>query len=138
MAGNGVDLRVEVDGLRALRAALRDVDKSFSRELGQAGKRAAELVAESARAKVPVRSGAARGSVRATAGRGGSVSGGGARAPYFPWLDWGGRVGRGKSVYRPVVQGGRYLYPALGERRDDVIDTFVALVDELTRKAGLQ
>lgn len=131
-------LSVEVDGLKELRKALRDIDKGFARELGQAGKRAAEIVADEARPKLPVRSGRARASVRATAGRGGSVVAGGATAPYVPWLTFGGNVGRDDSVQRPVIRGGRYFYPALRARRDAVVDAFAAAVEQLTKKAGLQ
>lgn len=138
MTKPAVDLRIEVDGLKKLRAALRDVDQSFSKELGQAGKKAADIVAQAARQKVPVRTGRARDSIRSTAGRGGSVAGGGARAPYYPWLDWGGRVGRNDSVSRPRLKSGRYLYPALAERRDDVVGEFADLVNELTARAGLR
>lgn len=131
-------LRIEVDGLRALRAALREIDRGFARELGQAGKKAAEIVAAEARSKVPVRTGRARTSIRATAGRGGSVRGGGARAEYFPWLEFGGAVGRNDSVYRPEVRGGRYLWPSLAEHRDEVVDVFADAVKDLTKRAGLQ
>lgn len=131
-------LRVDVDGLKDLRKALRDIDKGFARELGQAGKRAAEIVADEARPKLPVRSGRARASVRATAGRGGSVVAGGARAPYVPWLTFGGNVGRDGSVQRPVIRGGRYFYPALKARRGDVVETFEQSVEQLIEKAGLK
>lgn len=129
---------IRVEGLRELRGTLRRVDTGLAKELGQAGKKAAEMVVATARPKVPVRTGRARRSLRATASRGGSVVGGGSKAPYFGWLDFGGRVGRNKTVSRPVITGGRIIYPALAERRNDVIDEFVQQVDDLVRKAGLK
>ena len=131
-------LAVQVDGLKELRRSFARVDKSLSRELGQAGKKAAEVVAVSARAKVPVKTGRARASVRAIASHGGgAVRAGGARAPHYPWLDFGGRVGRRNSVYRPVRKAGRYIYPSIAEHSADIYDIYERELDAVLRKAGL-
>lgn len=133
------DVGIGVEGLAELRRALRRVgDKVATRELGQAGKTAAGIVAERARSKVPVQTGRARDSVRAVVAQGGgAIKGGRASVPYYAWLDFGGRVGRNRSVERPFIRRGRYIYPALDERMDDVIDTYEKLVAAVFRDAGL-
>lgn len=134
-----VDAQIKVEGLDDLRKALRKADKSLARDLGQAGKKAADIVAGAARQKIPVRSGRARASLRAAVvSGGGGVKLGGPKAPYASWLDFGGRVGRNKSVIRPFKREGRYIYPSLAEHRDDVIRTYEELVDDVLRNAGLR
>lgn len=131
------DLSVRVDGLDDLRRGLRKVDKGLSRGLGQAGKNAAKIVADAARGEVPQRSGSAAQSVRALADRGGgAVKAGGPKAPYYPWLDFGGRVGRQKATVRPFRKSGRYIFPALEKHRDDVVREFERLVAAVIRDAG--
>ncbi len=123
--------------MKELRRKLRDAGDGFSKELGQAGKKAADVIAAAARSRVPVDSGRAQSSIRATAGRGGKVVGGGAKAPYYPWLDFGGSVGRKKAVHREFIATGRYLYPAFTDKRGEVLDVYVAAVHEVLRKADL-
>lgn len=135
---------VKVKGLDELRRSLNKADKSLAKELGQAGKAAADIVARAARPKVPVLTGAAKRSVRATTRRGGgNVAFGGAKVPYAGFLDYGNRlhggrsVGRGDSVPRDYRRGGRIVYPALAEKRQQVIEEYVQLVESVLRKAGL-
>jgi len=79
---------------------------------------AADVVVNDARPRVAKRSGRAAGTVKArstqTASR---VVGGGNKAPYYPWLDFGGRVGRMRSVVRPFLKTGRYIYDAYFDNR---------------------
>jgi HK97 gp10 family phage protein len=140
------DISIRVDGLDTLRKQLRAADKALAKELGQAGKEAADIVARAAKPKVPVLTGRARDSVRATVLKGGgAVKGGGTKAPYFGFLDYGNKprsgagVGRGDSqTGRPYQPGGRIVYPALAEKRSEVIDQYEALVDRVLRSAGLK
>lgn len=131
---------IHVEGLNELRAALRKAgDKATGKALGQAGKSAADIVAQAARPKVPVRTGRAKASLRAVvASGGGTVAFGGAKAPYASWLDFGGRVGRKNSVVRPFKREGRYVYVALSEKRDEVVRTYAERVDDVLRDAGLR
>lgn len=139
MATDPVDLQIRVEGLKALRKALNDASEGAGRELGQVGKRAADIVADTAASRVPVLTGTARASVRSVVSQGGGgVRAGGAKAAYYAWLDFGGRVGRNKSVVRDRVPGGRYIFPALAERRDDVLDQYEQAVNELLRRVGLK
>jgi hypothetical protein len=101
----------------------------------------AELLAERTRRKVPVRSGRARAGIVATDGR--VVY----RARHLPWLDFGGSTdvgGKGRRVYRSIVKGGRYLYPTLGEIKEEqsamadaAVEKAVELVTPLTVQRSL-
>lgn len=127
--------RVEVEGLDELRKTLRQVgDKALPKELAQANKRAAEIVARAAAAKVPHRTGKSQKGIRALGSqREGRVRSGGARYPWLPWLDFGGKRPRDR-VGRPKVKQGRYLYPALAEKRDQVADVYEREVRDLLRR----
>jgi hypothetical protein len=130
--------QVRIEGLRELQRDLRLIDKTMPRELRKANKAAAEIVAVEARKRTPVHSGRARRSLVARAEqRSASVKGGGARVPYFAWLDFGGSVGRNKSVHREVIKGGRIIYPALAAKREQVADEYEELLAGVFRLAGL-
>lgn len=124
---------IQVRGLKEFNRELRRVDKNAPKGLRLAGNKAADIVIRSAVPRIPRRTGRAAGSVKAASTRTAArIQGGGARAPYYPWLDFGGRVGRNNSVHRPFLRRGRYIWAAFGDRRDSVEDT---LRDELTRVA---
>lgn len=117
----------------------------MAKEVGQAGKQAADIVAQAARSRVPEISGRARESVRAVVSKGGGgVRGGGAKAPYYGFLDFGNKkkrgagVGRKDSHPRQFIKKGRYIYPALDEHYDDVVDQYEKNVNDLLRRAGLK
>ena len=135
---------VEVEGLKEVRKAIRDLgDKDAKKALRLANKAAAEVVAAAAREKVPVRTGKAQRSVKAAATQlQGSVKGGGTTVPYFGFLDYGNKVGSGGGVGRkdsnprPFYFGGRYVYPALNEHRQDVTDVFADEISAVIDAAG--
>lgn len=138
------DIGVKVEGLDELRRSLRKAGSTVGKDIGKVGKYAADIVAAEARGYVPARTGRARRSVRATVHRGGgAVKGGGANAPYYPFLEFGnkvrsgGGVGRGDSVPRAFIAGGRYLYPALARKRDEVVETYAREVHDALKKADL-
>jgi hypothetical protein len=105
---------------------------------------AANLVADRAKIGVPVRSGKARASIRAgSSQREARVKAGGPKVPYYPWLDFGGRVGRGRTgprtgnVNRPVIAEGRYIYPAVSELRPKIQATMEEGLADLAKRSGL-
>lgn len=100
----------KVTGLRDLKASVEAMSGESQAKLDLTLGEVAEQVAGMARRKVPTRTGAARGSLKV---RDAAIVAGGSKAPYFGWLDWGGRVGRKQSVLRAWRPEGRYLYPAL-------------------------
>lgn len=130
---------IKITGLVEFQRALRALDAELPRALRLAHNQAAEVVVEWARPRVPTTSGRARASVRATSSqRDARVTGGGARVPYYPWLDFGGRVGRQKSIKRPFLSGGRYIYPGYTRNRDQVEGVLLAALLEVCRRAGVE
>lgn len=131
---------VQIEGLSEFRKALREVDKNLPKEIRLILNEAANLVVADAKPKVPQRSGKAAGSVRAQSTQKlARVSGGGGRAPYYPWLDFGGAVGKSNSVKRPYSKVGRYIYPVYRKKRDSGVfqDRMVEGLNELGERAGL-
>lgn len=131
---------LQVSGLKEFRKAVKAAGAELPKALRLAMNKAAELVVTEARPDVPQRSGRAARSIRpqstATAVR---VTEGGPKAPYMPWLDFGGRVGRRKATVRPFSPDGRFLYPAYFKLRDSgqFVDVMSAALIEVADAAGL-
>lgn len=117
-------IRVQVEGLAELQRALRRADTGLARTVTDAVKAAAQPVVDDARRRVPTgppAGGHARNSIRVVkSGRTVEVRGGGARYPYYMWLEFGGHVGRKHHTYRNRVKGGRYIYPAATKQRGKI------------------
>jgi hypothetical protein len=132
---------IKVEGLSKFVKDLKSIDKNLPKAVRLAFNEAANVVVEDARPRIPNRSGRARRAVRArstqTKAR---VTGGGARAPYYPWLDFGGRVGRRKSVKRPFITEGRYIYRSYFEARDSgrFEDVMVRELVKVVESAGIE
>lgn len=121
---------IRVDGLRDLQRELRALSADAAKELQQANKAAAEIVAQDAKTRVPRRTGRLRQSVRATATqRAGSVKAGGARVPYAKVIHFGWPARR----IRPQP----FLYEARDRRVTDVVKVYeqrvAALVSKINR-----
>lgn len=144
MAAKGYYVR----GLKDFGRTLRDVDKSLGPELRKGLNEVAEVVLETARPLVPRRHGKARASLKAgSTERSVQIKAGGAKVPYWGWLDFGGTVGKGRvsggvhkkattagSVKRPWIQDGRYIYPTLRKRRDDIDAKLFEVIDRLAKE----
>lgn len=130
---------IKVDGLAKFTRDLKRLDAEIPKMQRKALNDAAEIVLGYARPRVPRRSGRAAASLKArstqTAVR---VAAGGPRAPYYPWLDFGGRVGRRKSVKRPFIGDGRYIYPALSAKRAEFEEALQLALLESARAAGFE
>lgn len=102
---------IRIEGLKELRAGLKEISADLPKALRMAFNDSADIVVQDARPRIPSRTGRAKGTVKArstqTAAR---VVGGGAKAPYYPWLDFGGKIPRGPR--RPFLKEGRYIYNA--------------------------
>lgn len=110
---------IRIDGLAEFSRNLKKLDSDLPKALRLALNDAADLVVTDTRKRVPKRSGKAAASIRAASTRTAvRVKAGGRKAPYYPWLDFGGRVGRRRSVIRPFLKEGRYLYDVYFEHRD--------------------
>lgn len=130
---------IAIDGLSQFVRNLKALDREVPKALRLAFNAAADVVVQDARASVPSRSGKARGSVKArstqTASR---VVGGGNRAPYYPWLDFGGRVGRNRSIKRPFLKEGRYIYRAYFANRAKYVELLEDALVDAAHRVGIE
>lgn len=134
------DLKVEVGGLAALSRGLKAVDSGAPKELRIALNSAADLLVGEAKQTVPSNTGAARRSMVARSTRTSArVAVGGKKAPYFPWLDFGGQ-GRiaGRPAPRPFLKEGRYVYPALRRIRPKIEQQLGEAISAVIRNAGFK
>jgi hypothetical protein len=129
---------VAIEGFREFRAALRAIGREAPRALRVAGNEAADLVVTRARSSMPSRSGKARASVKAKSTQTAvKIASGGNRAPYVPWLDYGGAVGRNDTARRPFIADGRYVYPAYRESKDEFEKILQRVLQRVADEAGV-
>ncbi len=137
MAGTEVRVR----GGARLMAELGVFGRSLPRVVKQAAREAALPVASDAKTRMPTgpaKGGHARSSIRVATSRGGvAIRGGGRRFEYYPWLEFGGRVGRRKSVHRTRIKAGRYLYPSLVANRPAIERNMNRLIVRAALSSGL-
>lgn len=130
---------IRVEGLAEFNRGLRKMDADLPKALRVAMNEAAGVVVDYARPKIPRRSGRAAGSVRVASTRTAvRVRAGGARVPYYPWLDFGGRVGRNRSVVRPFLSDGRYLWKGLAVKRVEFTAVLERSLLDVARSAGIE
>lgn len=130
---------IKIEGLGEFTRNLRKLDSDLPKALRVAMNGAANVVVDWAKPKVPRRSGRAARSVRAASTRTAvRVRAGGARVPYFPFLDFGGRVGPKRSVTRPYKKQGRYLWAGLAANRDQVQRVTEKALLDAARSAGVE
>lgn len=133
------DAKVRITGLREVASALRQIDAELPKAMKQGFTDLADRVADRVRPKVPRRTGKAAESVKGRGtSRGGSIVAGGRAAAHYPWLDFGGRVGPNKSIERPFIREGRYIYPTLRESSTDIREETDELLTGLITKAGFE
>lgn len=130
---------IQVAGLREFQAALKKMDADLPKQLRVALNAASQLVIDYAKPKIPRRSGAAAASLKVRSSqRAARIAAGGRKAPYYPWLDFGGSVGPGASVHRPFYTEGRYVYPGIRQNKDKIQETLETALADLARGAGLE
>jgi hypothetical protein len=135
-----MEARISVGGLARLNRGLRAIDNDAPKALRLALNEAAQMLVDRARPEVPSVTGAARRSMVARSTRTSArVAVGGKKAPYFPWLDFGGegRV-KGRPVARPFIREGRYIYPTLGRIRSEIEAQLQESISAVIRGAGLE
>lgn len=129
---------IKVEGLKEFTRSLKRLDAEVPKAMRVALNGAADIVLDYARPKIPRRTGRAAASLKAkstqTAVR---VAAGGKKAPWYPWLDFGGRVGRRKQTKRPFIKEGRYIYPALTAKRAEFEAALVKALTGAAESAGL-
>lgn len=136
-----MSVKIQVDGLRQFTRALKQLDTDLPKMVRIALNDAAQLVIDEALPHVPKRTGKAARSMRGQSTRNAvRVTEGGNRAPYMPWLDFGGRVGRKKATRRAFSPDGRFLYPAYFRLRDDgsFVDVMSEALVDVARSAGVE
>lgn len=132
---------IRIEGLREFQARLRAMDRDLPKALRVAMNAGGQLVVDTAKPRVPQRTGAAAASIRVVSTRTESrVRGGGARVPYYAWLDFGGSVGRNKATKRAFYKSGRYLWAAFAELNADgrIQEILSRALDDVARSAGIE
>lgn len=132
---------IRIEGLREFSRDLKALDRELPKALRLALNQAAAVVVNAAKPSIPIRSGKAQRSVRPQSTRTQArISGGGNRAPYYPWLDFGGRVGRKKSVRRAFLKEGRYIYAAYFEKSasGEFQEILTKSLLDVARQAGIE
>lgn len=135
-----METRISVGGLTALNRGLKAVDDQAPKQLRLALNSAAQMLIDEARPQVPADTGAARRSMVARSTRTTArVAVGGRRAPYFPWLDFGGSGRRpGRPASRPYYPDGRYIYPTLARIRPRIERELQEAISAVIAGAGMQ
>ena len=133
---------IKIDGLTQFAKRIKEIDADLPKTLRLGLNTVANLVVDAARPRIPSRSGKARGSVKAASLRDKvRVKAGGGKAPWYPWLDYGGQ-GRikGRPAKRPFVKTGRYLYPAYFKLRDsgEMMTKITDVLLDTVRAAGIE
>ena len=144
---------VQVEGLRELNKALRDLGPDMQKELRQASKSVAEFVASDARAAALSLGGVAEKVAPSIKGLGGvrsaSVAFGGARYPFAGGAEFGAgqdlRRTRSSGSYKGFNQfdrwkgngkdAGYFVYPTIRRDADRIVTEYGKAVDVLLKKA---
>lgn len=132
--------RIQIDGIKEFQKALREMDSDLPKQLRLILNEATAVVIDWARPRVPKRSGRAAASIKARSSqREARVAIGGRKAPYMPWLDFGGEGRRpGRPSARLFIPKGRYLYAGLDATRDEVTEVMAKGMTALATSAGLE
>lgn len=116
------ELQIRVAGLAQFNRALKKISSESPKQLRLGMNDAAELLIRETLPLIPKRSGKAARSLKAKSTRTSArVGAGGRSAPYYAWLDFGGRVGRNRAVKRTFYKEGRYIYPTLRRIKPEIL-----------------
>lgn len=132
--------KIVVQGLREFQRALKQMDADLPKQLRGALNEASGVIIDYAAGHMPRKSGNAIASLKARSSqREVRLAMGGRKAPYAPWLDFGGEGKRkGRPPARPFIRGGRYVYKGLEVKHTDVIEIMTAALTKLAHDAGLE
>lgn len=132
--------KIQVTGLREFQRQLKAMDAGLPKQLRLALNEAAQEIIDYAQPRIPRKTGRAAASLKArSTQRVARVGLGGNRAPWAPWLEFGGegRV-RGRPPKRPFIKSGRYVYKGLEVKRDRVTEIMSEALTQLAKDAGLE
>lgn len=132
--------KITISGLREFQSALKQAEAGVPKMLRVVLNEAVGEVIDYARPRMPTKTGRARASLKARSSqRAARLAMGGQKAPYTPWLDFGGEGKRkGRPPARPFIREGRYVYQALAARRTEITQIMADGMAELARTAGLE
>lgn len=129
----------KIEGLAEFNRALKKLDSDLPKVLRLAHNEAAQLIVDYVKPRMPRKSGRAAGTVKARSTRTETrIQEGSKAVPYVPWLDFGGRVGPKRSVHRPFMKEGRYMYKALGANYDEFAKLLTEKLIDVARQAGVE
>lgn len=131
--------QIGITGLREFQASLKAMSVDLPKQLRIALNRASGLVIDYAQPRFPHLSGRAAASLKARSSqRLARIALGGKRAPWAPWLDFGGEGRRkGRPPARPFLKEGRYVYVGLRVKRDEITEVLAEALTDLATGAGL-
>jgi hypothetical protein len=131
---------IRVDGMRAVRRAMRDAGDDMA-DLRDLHRKLADDVADLAQAKTPVRSGRLQRSVRGrgtkTSARvlaGNNRASGPSAVPYAGRIHFGDPGGRAVRRQRGRIKPSLFLYDALDEQRREIVDAYNDQLRDLIRR----
>ena len=137
---------IKVKGLREFQASLKEMDGESQKLLRVVLNKAADVVVKVAQGKASRDTKRGAASIKASSSqREAKVKGGGAKLPWYPFMDFGGSVGRGHiprkadsgAIKRPFYAAkGRYIYKAYHETKDEVHDVLVKELIQLAKDSG--
>jgi len=128
---------ISVKGLSQFRRDLKAIEADAPKQIRTVMNDAMDIVVGWARPRIPRRTGRASASVRAkSTGTKARIAGGSRRVPYYPWLDFGGRVGRRRSVTREFRKDGRYIYEGYFTNKGKIVEALQTGMVTLARSVG--
>lgn len=131
-------ISIDVSGIRQFTRQLKQMDAGLGKSVRIMLNSSAEIVVTKTRPKIPRRTGAAAASLKVSSSQTEArVAAGGRKAPYYPWLDFGGNVGPNDSVSRPFFTEGRYIYPTVRENNQEIQKTMSTGISALAQESGL-
>lgn len=132
---------IRIDGLREFVRNLKKLDSDLPKSLRKGLNTAADIVVDYAKPKVPTLTGRAARSIKtASTASEVRVKAGGKQAPYYPWLDFGGRIRPypRQVKRRPFRKDGRFLYAGLYAERDRIHAAVEAALLDAASAAGVE
>lgn len=128
-----------MSGLAEFTRNLKKLNSDLPKALRVAFNGCAQVVVDDATPKVPTLSGKAKRTIKARSTASASrVVEGSAKVPYVPWLDFGGKVGKNRSVSRPFIKHGRFIYDAYFDNRTRYGELVEQALLDACRAAGVE
>ena len=133
---------IKITGLNEFRAAMQKLGTTGSEAIAKiVSHEAAQLIVTRTKPKIPLgpgRGGHARNTLKVvTNGIISEVEAGGPNFSYYPWLDFGGRVGINQSVRRQRIKGGRYVWATYDDMKPEINKQMESALNAALKEAGL-